>query len=685
MDEPTREKFREAAVDQWSKWTGNEAVEILGPEESQAVYQELQRRGELDRVLKPRFVLTDKNASHRTEDNPLPLKANARIVVPGFKDLANLQGELRKDAPTASRIAQHVVCSLAAFHWAWKMMSADVCAAFLKGDPYVTRELYLTGTDVRKGPSIPIPVRCLAKVLKGIFGLADAPREWYLRLARELAEERWRRSSLDLALWLLFDEQGVLHGALAAHVDDLLFTGDAMAVKSLERLGTKLGFGSVEEAPFTWCGKKFTKDEANRCVTVDMKVYHQQLQVVSLSRDRRKNPNSLLNPAETRKLRGLLGSLQWLVAQVRFDLAFGVSSLQSEKPTVGTLLRANKLALEAKEHWDFMLTFRGINVYEAGIMVVTDAALGNVSVNGTIEVDPMSKVHSQSCYAVLLADESMLEGKMGYFNVIDFRSHRLARVCRSSYAAGTLGAEEGLDSGELCRGFIAEVKGLDMGSKQAFLEVCKVPLVGVTDAKDSYDRLTMDTGFGTQKSLCFTLAALRQQLRRPNTGYRWTATSNLFVDAGTKLMDNTVLRQTLQKGQWSIEYVEGFTKQSTKKKKEVADDGAELPGRPPGIRDHALMHHVNQLAEQSGWHYRDGVGIHVAHNAKSLRSAQPRFAIRDFPYRTAVASWKRLGTFKWMIIEENVDLRDLPNHQEQLSSRCNRLVTSFTPRGSQAT
>ena len=224
-----------------------------------------------------------------------------------------------------------------------------------------------------------------------------------------------------------------------------------------------------------------------------------------------------------------------------------------------------------------------------------------------------------------------------------------------------------------------------MGSKQAFLEVCKVPLVGVTDAKDSYDRLTMDTGFGTQKSLCFTLAALRQQLRRPNTGYRWTATSNLFVDAGTKLMDNTVLRQTLQKGQWSIEYVEGFTKQSTKKKKEVADDGAELPGRPPGIRDHALMHHVNQLAEQSGWHYRDGVGIHVAHNAKSLRSPQPRFALRDFPFRTSVACWKRLGTFKWMIIEENVDLRDLPNHQEQLSSRCNRLVTFFTPRGSQAT
>ena len=36
----------------------------------------------------------------------------------------------------------------------------------------------------------------------------------------------------------------------------------------------------------------------------------------------------------------------------------------------------------------------------------------------------------------------------------------------------------------------------------------KVHLVGVTDAKDCHDRLTSDTGFGTQsqKSLSFTLA-----------------------------------------------------------------------------------------------------------------------------------------------------------------------------------
>ena len=44
---------------------------------------------------------------------------------------------------------------------------------------------------------------------------------------------------------------------------------------------------------------------------------------------------------ERKGLKGILGSLQWLAAQLRFDISFRLSSLQGEKPTVGTILRAN--------------------------------------------------------------------------------------------------------------------------------------------------------------------------------------------------------------------------------------------------------------------------------------------------------------------------------------------------------
>ena len=202
LSEEDRTKFREAAGEQWDKWMENGALKILSLDESRAVLQDdLERRGELARVLTPRFALTDKNSAHRTPTNQLPLKASARIVVPGFRDLENLRRQLRRDAPTGSRQAQHVLFSLAACHPSWFLRGADVRAAFLKGDPYVQRILYMTGTDGSKGPSIPIARGAVAKVLKGIFGLADAPREWWLRLDREMKNHGWTRSTLDGALW----------------------------------------------------------------------------------------------------------------------------------------------------------------------------------------------------------------------------------------------------------------------------------------------------------------------------------------------------------------------------------------------------------------------------------------------------------------------------------------------------
>ena len=75
-----------------------------------------------------------------------------------------------------------------------------------------------------------------------------------------------------------------------------------------------------------------------------MKEYHQNLQEVYLAKHRKSDPSSKLDAIETRRLRALLGSLQWLVAQIRFDMSYGVSVLQGESPpTVSTVLRANSL------------------------------------------------------------------------------------------------------------------------------------------------------------------------------------------------------------------------------------------------------------------------------------------------------------------------------------------------------
>ncbi|CAE7883681.1 unnamed protein product, partial [Symbiodinium necroappetens] len=118
--------WAEAAVKGWSAYVDNDAVRVLSLQESLAVRKELARKRELDRILTPRFVMTDKNDSLRTEGVNLPPAPSARLVVPGFKDRANLEGEIRRDAPTGSRLSQHLLVSLVAYHSdTWNLLSAD--------------------------------------------------------------------------------------------------------------------------------------------------------------------------------------------------------------------------------------------------------------------------------------------------------------------------------------------------------------------------------------------------------------------------------------------------------------------------------------------------------------------------------------------------------------------------------
>ena len=110
-----KQKYDEAAIAGWKAYIDNQAVEPLDVEASMRVRKDLAARGESARILKHRFVLTDKHDGLRTATNPLDVQASARLVVPGYKDHSNLSGKLRRDAPTGSRLA-HNICFSASLH-----------------------------------------------------------------------------------------------------------------------------------------------------------------------------------------------------------------------------------------------------------------------------------------------------------------------------------------------------------------------------------------------------------------------------------------------------------------------------------------------------------------------------------------------------------------------------------------
>jgi hypothetical protein len=685
LDSQQKDAFREACKSGWQVWSDNGAVEVLDPATSKRVIADLRRRGEMSKLLTPRWVMTDKNDGLRTANNQLPLKANSRLVVPGYQD-ESAYG-LRKDAPTGSRLSQHILFVLTAsnFLFGWRLHSADIKSAFMKGERYLegAREIYLRNVG---GPSdmprLPFSDDCICKIVKGVFGLADAPRQWYLRLNRALLGRGWQRSPVDHACWFLWkkDDPTSLHGMIISHVDDLLMGGDDVAVASLKNVGQELGFGAYESDEFVYCGKRIRQDLNDGTIYVTMEEYHANLQPVKVFAERKKDLSAELNAGELKQLRGLLGSMQWMVAQV--DMGFHLSALQGEKPCVGTLLRANALLKRFKEKPGFGLTFRPMNLKDAGIMVVTDSSLGNVRADGTVGDEPLERLYSQSCYFVLFAEKTLMDGKRGKFALLDGRSHRLARVCRSTFAAELLGGEEAFDIGQFVRGHIAAVLGYPMLSKNVDASTDAVALTVVTDAKDFYDKGTSDTpSYGSQKSLAFTVAWIRAMLGRANTSLRWTSTENMFVDSGTKDMDMEHMHRILTECEWCAKYTAAFIKQTSKGNKQKSGDAAALATAvlgEPLPPDDALLPHLLKLSDCTGWHDHGDVGINVARNAKSFRVPFPRFEVALYPFRSTYARFDFAnGHCEWRRLENHIDFMQLANPQKLFGQKAAILVTMF--------
>ena len=155
-----------------------------------------------------------------------------------------------------------------------------------------------------------------------------------------------------------------------------------------------------------------------------------------------------------------------------------------------------------------------------------------------------------------------------------------------------------MDTAQLCRGFLASLCGKSLHGRNVDTAINSIAMTAVVDAKDVHDKGNSDTpSYGSQKSLAFTIAWLRSVLRRPNSCLKWTATSNMWVDALTKDMDLQHLRKILLSGSWSISYSPEFLKQVGKAKQlkpssSTACADAELPGTRLSAEDPILPHFV---------------------------------------------------------------------------------------------
>lgn len=316
-----------------------EAIKIVPPKEADKI-----RRDPIlgKRILPSRFVVTKK-----PDEKTGQVKTKCRWCIRGYLD-PDLT-ELSTQSPTVSQEALMASLQICASN-NWKILIADIEGAFLQGDK-LHREHGELHVEVPPDGFPGMEKGVLLKVVKAVYGLGDAPRQWFKKIVDVLLKLNMSQSSLDPCSFH-YRKDGELHGVLCLHVDDMLTAGTSCFHKDvLDKLRDAFPFKHWKSGQGEFLGRHL-KQQNDGSIVISQQEYSSKLQTTEISRERRREKHGKLTEKEISKLRGITGSMNWLVGASRPDLAAANAILQqrTSKATVQELIDANKLIGEARDH-----------------------------------------------------------------------------------------------------------------------------------------------------------------------------------------------------------------------------------------------------------------------------------------------------------------------------------------------
>ena len=166
-------------------------------------------------------------------------------------------------------------------------------------------------------------------------------------------------------------------------MDDFIIAGrvnDPRWRKAKEALTNLYKWGKWETRSFTLCGVRYLQKN-DYSVMMDQQEFTRKLHHAEFNVPKnlhKLNGKSKLDAQGLKTLRGINGSLQWLVTNTRIDLAAHVSLSASEtsNPTIGSLQRANKLIRQAQKDDALPIHIHAIPLDQLNFGMFSDAAWG---------------------------------------------------------------------------------------------------------------------------------------------------------------------------------------------------------------------------------------------------------------------------------------------------------------------
>lgn len=542
LNEGDKKLFEKAMQKEWQSWVENKVMSLT------------KRHGiDPERIIRARWVLVWKKSSDPDNKTKTP---KARLVLVGWQDPE--LGRIATDSPTLRKESKSLILSICSSK-KWRLWGADIKTAFLSGDAS-NRELYFKPPkEIQEW--MKLSSEDVYRLEKAAYGLAEAPRAWFLRLSREMSEAGLTRSNLDPCLFTLTKKVGnqtKLLGICGVHVDDIIGGGEPQMDQVLDRLRAKLPFGDYRTYTIRYTGIEIRQDPQTFAIEIGQETYIEGLEPVN-TKPLGSAGTNLNNPGI---LRTCAGQLAWVSNSTRPDQSFLSSFLQGvqDKGQVSHVQLYNKALREMKERRVCLRFPSHVAIQDWCIVCISDSGWGT-----------RSSGESQGGYVLCLAHKDILERKRAACWIIDWSSKKLKRMVRSSVAAETLAGQNGLDAIEFFQALMSEtLHGIT--PREFRNNTPKIPSCLVIDSKGFYDAVTRSCSsqsISVERRLMIDYAIARETIDKQGVLVFWVNNLRMVADALTKLKGDTrPLFEILEGGTFLIKLCLESGRKETAKQKE---------------------------------------------------------------------------------------------------------------------
>ena len=516
-------------------------------------------QGDLKRTITARWVLTWKT----DEETGLP-KAKARLVLRGFED-PDLT-KMKTASPAAGRTARQIFLTIAGNNM-WLLIVGDVIAAFLSGSGHEFKRMIIAKLPADCGPILGVTGPCYMKMNKSAYGLSDAPLLWFNEASRRLKKMDIHPQKLDNCFFAWYDRSGALQLLLLLHVDDMLIgynPNSAEAKQKVEEIHTSFNFGKwkmlKKNEKIAYCGGVLQYVNGELCLSFEE--YLRKIAPMTVDKKRGEGP---MTDKEVSRARGLIGALQWPAGQGCPPMCSSTSILAGELASreARVMNELNKTLRFGKQNADVALRFPVIaeDWRDIHFIVYSDAALG-------VRQD----LASQGGYLILAVNRKVLEGEVGRYSVVAWRSYKLTRVCRSSLAAESQACATAIDELMMVKMLYSMVKDTSLTIKDNKTAGGPKSAV-IIDARALYDAINKETiQSSLDKRVAIESLVIRDGLKHTNSDLRWVSSERQLADGLTKISGRQPMCDLLRGGYVQLIYDSTFTaakKKTQEERKEV--------------------------------------------------------------------------------------------------------------------